>query len=128
MSKGAEGERFLVALAELKTTVADDPAQLDATWKDSPRLQNLCDEIAGLVRAFEAVEDASWFAFTNNVSAASAYARRDYDGRWRKTVSGIANRELAIRLLRGHAHGDSNDDDLWKFRVAGHRCSGGRPE
>lgn len=99
MSKGAEGERFLAAFGELKAAVGDDPAQLEATWESDVRLQVLCDEVAQLVRGFEAVEDWSRFAFTNNVSTASAHARRDYDDHWRKIVSRIANRALDAIFL-----------------------------
>lgn len=99
MSKGAEGERFLAAFGELKAAVGDDPAELEATWEGDVRVQALCDEIAQLVRGFEAVEDWSRFAFTNNVSAAGALARRDYDDHWRKIVSRVANRALDAIFL-----------------------------
>ncbi len=108
MSKGAEGERFLAAFSELKAAVADDPAQLDADWKDNAWLQNLCDEITQLVRKFEVIEEQSRSAFTNNVSAAGAHARRDYDNRWREVISRIANRE--IHALLAEILGDFTDD------------------
>ncbi len=92
MSKGAEGERFLAAFGELKNAVGNDPAQLAATWEGQTRLQNLCDQIAELIRGFEDAEDRSHFTFTNNVSPAGAHARRDYDDHWRKVVRRIANR------------------------------------
>ena len=98
MSKEAEGERFLAAFGKLKLAVDDDPANLEASWPDSEELQALCDELAHLVRGFEVVEEWSSLAFTDNVSAASARARREYDDRWRAVISKVANRVLALLL------------------------------
>lgn len=110
MSKGAEGERFLAVFAELKSAVSDSPTELEAAWENNLRLQNLCDEIAQLIRGFEIVEDWSRFAFTNNVSAAGALARRDYEDRWRSIVTEIANRQwnaLFADLISNLADDDS---------------------
>lgn len=94
MSKGAEGERFLVDFAKLKAAVDDNPARLDVEWKDGDEVAILCDELSQLVRGFEIVEEWSPLAFTNHVSAAGAKARRDYDERWRGPVWKVANRRL----------------------------------
>lgn len=94
MNKGAEGERFLAAFGRLKAAVEDDPTRLDTDWEDTDQVPGLCDELASLVRRFELLEEWSPLAFTNNVSAASAKARRDYDDRWREPVWKVANRKL----------------------------------
>ena len=99
MSTGAESERFLAAFSELKNAVGNDPVQLQNTWEGSIDIQSLCDEIAQLVRGFETVENWSRFAFTNNVSAAGALARRDYDARWRPEVSRVANRAFDAMFM-----------------------------
>jgi hypothetical protein len=98
MRNNADGERFQAAFAELKADVSDDPTLLEASWKDSQRLQQLCDELNDLVQQFEAVEDWSRHAFTPNVSAVGAGARRDYDERWRDAVYKVVNRDLLASL------------------------------
>lgn len=94
MNKGAEGGRFLAAFAKLKAELNDDPARLDAEWKDGDQVASLCGELSQLVRGFEIVEEWSPLAFTNNVSAASAKARRDFEDRWLEGVRNVANRKL----------------------------------
>ncbi len=113
MSRGAEGERFLAAFSKLKAVVGDDPAKLDAMWQDREDLQALCDQLADFVRDFEAIEEWSPLAFTNNVSAASALARREYDERWREIVWKVANRKLFAILddLLADLIDDTDADD-----------------
>lgn len=94
MREGGEGERFLAAFSKLKAELNDDPARLDAVWEDGDQVARLCDELARLVRGFELIEEWSPLAFTNNVSAAGAKARRDYDERWRNGVRKVADRKL----------------------------------
>ena len=94
MNDGAEGERFLAAFGKLKAAVEDDPTRLGADLEDTDQVPGLCDELARLVRGFELIEEWSPLAFTNNVSAAGAKARRDYDERWREGVWRVANRKL----------------------------------
>jgi hypothetical protein len=91
---GAKGERFLAAFAKLKAALDDDPTRLKAEWNDGDQVASLCDDLAQLVRGFEIVEEWSPLAFTNNVSAASAKARRDYDDRWLEGVHKVADRKL----------------------------------
>lgn len=115
MSKGAEGERFLAAFGRLKAAVEDDPTRLDADWEDTDEVPGLCDELAQLVRRFEIVEEWSPLAFTNNVSAASARARRDYDDRWRDGVRKVADRKLLAAMAEFFADlvdvADNEEDD-----------------
>lgn len=94
MTAQGDGEQFLVRFNRLKMLAADDPSRLESAWPQSEELQTLCDEIAGLVRSFESIEERSKYAFTHNISSAGALGRRDYDERWRTVVSTIANREL----------------------------------
>ncbi|OYZ14129.1 MAG: hypothetical protein B7Y35_10075 [Sphingomonadales bacterium 28-64-96] len=94
MKSGLDGERFLAAFARLKAAVSDDPGQLAAAAEGNPDLQSLCDELAQLVKGFEAVEDWSRFAFSHNIPVAAAEARREYEERWRSAVTDVANREV----------------------------------
>lgn len=95
---GAKGERFLAAFSKLKAGLEDDPTRLEADWNDGDLIVSLCEELAQLVRGFEIVEEWSPLAFTNNVSAASAMARRDYEGRWRDGVRKVADRKLLAAM------------------------------
>lgn len=98
MNKGAEGERFLAAFSKLAAILNDDPTRLNAEWEDDDPVASLCDELCELVHGFEIVEERSSLAFTNNVSAASAKARRNYDDRWRAGVWKVANRRLLASI------------------------------
>ena len=96
MRNGAEGERCLASFAAVKAAVDDNVEQLRMSWEDSIPLQQLCDEISGLVRSFEIVEEWSPIAFTPHVSTAGTLARREYDDRWRQIVSFVADRDFRV--------------------------------
>lgn len=118
MDRKAEGDRFLVTFNRIKEVLGDDPASLDADWDDGSEVAALCDELSRLVRRFEIIEEWSPLAFTDNVSAASAKARRDYDDRWREGVRKIADRKLLAYMaellseLVDTDRSDANEVDL----------------
>lgn len=114
MTKGAEGERFLIAFSALKAAVGDNPERLDAAWPGNDCIQSLCDELAQLVRGFEVVEEWSPLAFTNYVSPAAALARRDFDARWKGAVNRVANREWEAMLneILGEHIIDADDGNI----------------